>query len=104
MKVTVDSIECVLFSMYVPRDKGYANYDLAEYINGLIEVSDICKNTASQYFVLGVILTHIYQGILFRQELSVHFLIMNTYIYVLMPNVPYTYCSKSNDCKKTILW
>ena len=53
MKVTIDSIEFVLFNTYMPCDKDYANHDLFEYIDALDEVSDICNKTASQYFVLG---------------------------------------------------
>ena len=32
VKVTVDSIEFVLFNMYMPCDKGYTNHDLSQYI------------------------------------------------------------------------
>ena len=39
VKVTVDGIEFVLFNMYMPCDKGYANHDLFEYIDVLNEVS-----------------------------------------------------------------
>ena len=53
VKVTVDGIEFVLFNMYMPCDKGYANHDLFEYIDVLNEASDICNKTASQYFILG---------------------------------------------------
>ena len=28
MKVTIDSIECVLLNMYMPCDKDYANHDV----------------------------------------------------------------------------
>ena len=45
VKVTVDSILFVLFNTYMPSDKGYANHDLFEYIDGL-NVSDICNKTA----------------------------------------------------------
>ena len=53
VKVTVVGIEFVLFNMYMPCDKGYANHDFFKYIDVLNEVSEICNKTASQYFVLG---------------------------------------------------
>ena len=53
MKVTINSIEFVLFNMHMPRDKVYGNHDLFKYIDVLNEVSDIYNKTASQYVVLG---------------------------------------------------
>ena len=58
VKVTVDGIEFVLFSMYMSCDKCYANHDLFEYIDVLNEVSDSFNKTASQYFYWVVTLTH----------------------------------------------
>ena len=53
VKVTVDSIEFVLFNIYMPYDKGYANHDLFEFIDVLNELSDNCNKIASKCFVLG---------------------------------------------------
>ena len=50
--MTVDTIEIVLFNMYMPCDKGYANLDLFDYTGVRNEVSYICNKTESQYFVL----------------------------------------------------
>ena len=57
VKVTVDSIEFVLFNTYMPCDKGYANHDLFEYIDVLNGVSDICNKTASNILYWAVTLT-----------------------------------------------
>ena len=39
MKVTVDSIEFVLFNMCMPCDNGYANHNLFKHTDVLNEVS-----------------------------------------------------------------
>ena len=49
----VYSIEFVLFNIYMPHDKVYANHDLFECVDVLNEVSDVYNKTASQYVVLG---------------------------------------------------
>ena len=103
MKVTVDSIEFAWFSMYMPCDKGYTNHGLFEYIDLMKRVKYVTKLHLN--ILYGVILTQSYHGILSRQELSVHLLIMNKCflcIDVECFNIPYTYCSKSNGCKSTI--
>ena len=86
MKVTVDSIEFAWFSMYMPCDKGYTNHGLFEYIDLMKRVKYVTKLHLN--ILYGVILTQSYHGILSRQELSVHLLIMNIcFFYVLMSNV-----------------
>ena len=105
VKVTVDGIEFVLFNMYMPCDKGYANHDFFEYIDVLNDLSDICNKTASQYFVLG----GDFNTDLTRdtpQTRALHSFVNNEQMFLCIDaecsNIPYTYCSKSNGCKSTI--
>ena len=105
VKVRVDGIEFVLFNMYMPCDKGYANHNLFEYIDVLNEVSDIYNKTASQYFVLG----GDFNTDLTRdtpQTRALHSFVNNEQMFLCIDaecsNIPYTYCSKCNGCKSTI--
>ena len=106
VKVKVDGIEFALFNMYIPCDKGYANYDLFEYIDVLNEVTDICNKTASQYFVLGDDFhTDLTRGT--PQTRALHSFVNNEQMLLCIDaecsNIPYTYCSKSNGCKSAIV-
>ena len=87
VKVTVDSIEFILFNAYMPCEKGYANHYLFEYIDVLNEVSDICNKTASQHFVLGGDFNTDLTSDTLQTRALRSFANNEQLCYVLMPNV-----------------
>ena len=105
VKITLDTVQLVLFNMYMPCDNGYDSTDLAEYCDVLNEVKHICNREATQYFILGGDMnTDMSRNTpqtrtlcSFVEDEDLHLCIKSD-----CADVPFTFCSKSNGSKSSI--